>query len=120
MADMDETDETAKFRRMGLGFIASGLLFGALSTVGTPTGIGGALVALGVAVWYGEYATERTVGIGPGIGAIGLIGALDAPLSLELNALGIAALAVVVGIGDYLLAPTYQWVQTSGEQVNKR
>ncbi|WP_440769884.1 hypothetical protein [Natronorubrum sp. DTA28] len=118
--DEDEIDQVAQLRRLGIGLVVGGLLFGALSVVGPVAAVGGALLGLGIVVWYEEYTTQRTVGIGPGIGLVGLFGALNAPLSLGFGSLEIAAFAVVGGVADYLLAPAYERVRASGERAGGR
>ncbi|WP_440766059.1 hypothetical protein [Natronorubrum sp. DTA7] len=118
--DEDEIDQVAQLRRLGIGLVVGGLLFGTLSVVGPVAAVGGALLGLGIVVWYEEYTTQRTVGIGLGIGLVGLFGVLNAPLSFGFTPLEIAVFAVVSGIADYLLAPAYERVRASGERASRR
>lgn len=107
MSNVNEIDQIAQLRRIGIGFIVGGLLFGGLSNAGSTTAVGSVLIGLGAVSWYGEYTTPRTVGIGPGIAAIGVVGALNVPLSLDHSPLVIAGIGIGCGVADLLLLPVY-------------
>lgn len=116
----EQRDEVAKLRKLGVGFVVGGLLFGALSFVGTVYAVGGTLIGLGLVVWYEAYRDDVTVGTGPGIALVGVVGILEAARTASVGPLEFAAFAVGAGVVDYLLAPAYGKVRDAGEQTRER
>ncbi|MCU4753741.1 hypothetical protein OB919_17420 [Halobacteria archaeon AArc-curdl1] len=119
MSDED-IDQEGQLRRLGVGLVVGGVLLGALSVPFSLLIVGGLLVGVGNLVWFWEYKTRQTVGIGIGVVVAGIIGILEPALSTDIEPLGIAAFTVGAGILDYVLASSYGRIRAAGEKAGGR
>lgn len=116
----EELDPVAQLRRVGIGLVLGGVLFGALTVALDVLIAGSILIGVGLAVWIWEYRSRRTVGIGVGIGFAGLMAMTEYAYLAEFEPLEMAALVVAVGVADYFLAPVYVRIQEAGEKAGNQ
>lgn len=112
-----ESEAVIHLRKLGLGFIVGGLLFGSLSFVGPGYAVVVMMIGAEPVILYEMFRTDGPPAVGFGMLLSVVLWILEGDFPIDVAPLHLAGFAAALGVVTILLAPGYETLREINERI---